>query len=509
MIEGAVRPIREDHDMSTRFLAALGAAAFVCSCNGSGQKAVQSADARVDALFNAPAGVPCIQLIATAPSRSANRMFSVTPGQNTSSLLLNAVPTGTVMFSGQAFDLACGFVDITTQPTWVADDVTLQVNPGPPVSVQLNFHARANANVGVNFSGDAYTVTTIAGTGTIPGITDGVGTGATFAGPNSAALSPDGTKLFIGDRNLGTVGNTLGMAIRQLDVATGQVTTVAGSLTATGTADGPGATARFNRLFSVAFSGTNLLIADSCAIRSMTTTPPFTVTTLIGTRSAANPNLWNCAPPTSTLGSSDLDLAVRGTDVYVADSTRFVVWKVSFASTPPTITLVAGVPDSSGSDDGSIATAHLLGPAGLVFPFVGDDPFYLVEEDVLISNAYGLVRQISSFADSVLTVAGAPQAGFVSTDGLGTQALFAQPRRAVSDGTSLFIGDVFSVRRMDLNTNAVVTIAGDMTTAGFADGAGPAARFNAAFGIARDSRHGNLFVADQGNFAIRKLAPPH
>ena len=54
----------------------------------------------------------------------------------------------------------------------------------------------------------------------------------------------------------------------------------------------------------------------------------------------------------------------------------------------------------------------------------------------------------------------------------------------------------------------VVTIAGDMTTSGSADGVGGAARFNAAFGITRDSRNGTLYVADQGNFAIRKVTPP-
>ena len=493
--------------MSMRSFATLGAAALACACSGSAQKTLPVADARVDALFSSPAGVSCIQLIASAPLRTATRTFSVTPGQNTASLLLNGVPTGTVMFSGQAFNVACGLVDITTQPSWVADDVTLQVNPGPPISVQLNFHARTNANVGVNFAGDAYTVTTIAGTGTVPGTADGIGAAARFAGPNNCALSADRTKLFVGDRNDGDAGG-FGMAIRQIDLATGAVTTIAGSLTALGTADGPGATARFSRLFSMALSGSNLLIADRCAIRSMSTTPPFNVTTLIGTRQAANPNAWDCTPAVSRLGAQDLDIAVRGTDVYAADTTHFVVWKISFASTPPVISLVAGVPDSSGSDDGPIATAHLLGPSGLVFPFVGDDPFYLIEEDVLISNAYGLVRRISPFFDSVITVAGAPQAGFVSTDGLGTQALFAQPRRGVSDGTSIFIGDIFSVRRMDLNTNAVVTIAGDMATTGFADGVGAAARFTAAFGIARDSRNGALYVADQGNFAIRKLTPP-
>jgi hypothetical protein len=494
--------------MKMRLVAALGAGALVCSCSGSDQKTVQSTDARVDALFSAPAGVSCIQLIATAPSRTANRMFSVTPGQNTTSLLMNGVPTGSVLFSGQAFSLACGFVDISTQPSWVADDVTLQVNPGPPISLQLNFHARTNANVGVNFTGDAYTVTTIAGTGTVAGTADGVGAAARFAGPNSCALSADRTKLFVGDRNDGSAGG-LGMAIRQVDLATGAVTTLAGSLTVLGTADGPGATARFSRLFSMALSGTNLLIADRCAIRSMSTTPPFNVTTLLGTRQAANPNAWDCSPAASRLGGQDLDIAVRGSDVYAADSTHFVVWKISFASSPPAISLVAGVPDSSGLDDGTIATAHLLGPTGLVFPFVGDDPFYLIESDIQISNAFGLVRRISPFFDSVLTVAGAPQAAFVSTDGLGTQALFAQPRRGVSDGASVFIGDIFSVRRMDLNTNAVVTIAGDMAATGFADGVGAAARFTAAFGIARDSRNGNIFIADQGNFAIRKVTPPN
>ncbi len=56
--------------------------------------------------------------------------------------------------------------------------------------------------------------------------------------------------------------------------------------------------------------------------------------------------------------------------------------------------------------------------------------------------------------------------------------------------------------------DTVVTIAGDMTTPGFADGVAGAARFNAAFGITRDSRNGVLYVADQGNFAIRKVTPP-
>src|SRR5260370_14909250 len=150
--------------MGFRDLATGGAVAVAWACNGSEQKGLQVTDARVNALFNSPAGISCIQLIASAPLRTATRTFSVTPGQNTASLLLNGVPTGTVMFSGQAFNVACGLVDITTQPSSVAADLTLQVNPGPPISVQLNFHARTDANVRVNFADHAYTVTTIPGT---------------------------------------------------------------------------------------------------------------------------------------------------------------------------------------------------------------------------------------------------------------------------------------------------------------------------------------------------------
>src|SRR5712671_1674711 len=149
--------------MSKRSLAALGAAVLVCACSGSEQKTLPMTDARVNALFNTPTGVSCIQLIATTPTRSASKSFSVTPGQTTAGLTFNAIPTGAVMFSGVAFDVPCGFVVPGTEPTWIADDLTLQVSSGPPVPVQLNFHARGTATIGANFTGDAYTVTTIAG----------------------------------------------------------------------------------------------------------------------------------------------------------------------------------------------------------------------------------------------------------------------------------------------------------------------------------------------------------
>lgn len=53
---------------------------------------------------------------------------------------------------------------------------------------------------------------------------------------------------------------------------------------------------------------------------------------------------------------------------------------------------------------------------------------------------------------------------------------------------------------------AITLVAGDATAAGSLDATGTAARFRNPHGIAVDSS-GNLYVADRGNFTIRKITP--
>src|SRR6266851_6135281 len=173
-----------DPKMTMRSLAALAALALACGCSGSGQKAIQFSDARINAVFLAPGGVACIVLVATSPTRSATKSISVSPGANTVTLSFPSIPTGHVMFSGVAYNTPCGAVDSTTVPSWVADDVTAAVTAAATASVQLNFHGNGSATVGGNFTGDAYTVTTIAGLGNTAGSADGPATAAArFQGP--------------------------------------------------------------------------------------------------------------------------------------------------------------------------------------------------------------------------------------------------------------------------------------------------------------------------------------
>lgn len=476
---------------------AVAAALFVCACGGTQNAGIEVTDMQVQALFSVPASdVSCIQITASAARTSVSKKFGVTPGQGTAALLLTGIPTGKVLFSGQAFAEPCAQAFTIT---WVAEDVSAIVTPAFTASVTLTFRASGSATVGGNFVGDDYVVTTIAGAAGSQGSVDAQGAFARLQGPN--ALTMIGNKLYFVDRNLSNVAGFVGMTVRSLDLTSNQVTTLAGNPNEVGALDGDGLNARFQTLRGIAASGGNLYLIDRCAIRVMSTTPPFHVGTLIGTPNANN-TAWLCggaSPFTSNL----LDIVARPSGIFVADGGQFAVYRVDPVS--HAVTLVAGTPGVSGADDSldSPLTATFLSPTGLVFPFSDDDTFVVADGDLTANT--NLIRGASPFG--VTTVAGGMSATFASVDGQGMNARFAQLRRMASDGKSLFVGDIFGVHRFDLQTSVSVTIAGSQTETGSADGVGTAARFNAAFGIVRDAATGALYVADQGNFTIRKLTP--
>jgi len=97
-------------------------------------------------------------------------------------------------------------------------------------------------------------VTTVACSGTEGG-SDGVGEAAEFHNPVGITISPDGSALFVADHD--------NNKIRRVEVATGAVTTLAGS-GAQGSADGVGGAAEFSGPCGVAISpdGGALFVAD-------------------------------------------------------------------------------------------------------------------------------------------------------------------------------------------------------------------------------------------------------
>ncbi|WP_299345622.1 gluconolaconase [uncultured Pseudoxanthomonas sp.] len=94
-----------------------------------------------------------------------------------------------------------------------------------------------------------------------------------------------------------------------------------------------------------------------------------------------------------------------------------------------------------------------------------------------------------------------------ASDGLGANARFDDPWGIVvmEDGTRYVAdaGDNNRIRRI-ARDGSVATLAGGRE--GFIDGAGTVAAFHTPSALARDAQ-GNLYVADTGNHAIRKVTP--
>jgi DNA-binding beta-propeller fold protein YncE len=111
----------------------------------------------------------------------------------------------------------------------------------------------------------------------------------------------------------------------------------------------------------------------------------------------------------------------------------------------------------------------------------------------------------ASWAARVALLAGDGEEGVL--DGAAAQSRFSDPFGvAVDPRGTVFVadgGDSNRIRRIERD-GTVSTFAGGRE--GYADGAGAAAAFHTPSALALD-RFGNLYVADTGNHAIRKIAP--
>lgn len=144
--------------------------------------------------------------------------------------------------------------------------------------------------------------------------------------------------------------------------------------------------------------------------------------------------------------------------------------------------------------------------AGTIAQF--NDPYGVatdVSGNVFIADAdNNAVRKITP-TGIVSTVAGDGTRGFKNGD--GANAEFNFPHALVVDSLgNIYVADTFNEMIRKITPAGVVsTFAGD-GTAGFANGAGTIAEFNAPSGITID-RYGNLFVSDSNNQRIRKITP--
>lgn len=124
----------------------------------------------------------------------------------------------------------------------------------------------------------------------------------------------------------------------------------------------------------------------------------------------------------------------------------------------------------------------------------------------LYIGTYTKIRKMDLTTLAVTTVAGVTSTGYL--DGAGASAQFSSIRSLIIIGTKMYILDASNnrIRAIDLGTNVVSTIAGSGSAA-FADGNGTSASFSLSIGNAKMTTDGvkYLFITDSGNCAIRKV----
>lgn len=318
-------------------------------------------------------------------------------------------------------------------------------------------------------------VTTLAGSPGTYGSNNGTGSGATFNFP--LGITTDGTNVYVADYNNGL--------IRQIVIATGVVTTLAGG--AGGGIDGTGTSAGFTSPQSLTVINGDLYVVDSEVIRKIVISTGV-VTTFAGGAGGSSDGVGTAASfhfPTSITND--------GTSLYVTDAGNSTLRKIDISSA--TVTTLAGTPGNVGSDDGVGAAASFNNSHDLTS--VGGNLY-------VTDFASNTVRKVVLSTSTVSTYAGlAPIYSY--EDGSGNEATFSVPTEAVSVGGSLYVVDqgYYTIRKVDTSTGAVSTFVGVPGYSGDTDGNGNSATFGAPQGIATDGT--NLYITDVGNQTIRKI----
>jgi sugar lactone lactonase YvrE len=377
-------------------------------------------------------------------------------------------------------------------------------------------------------------VTTLAGTAGIFGSADGTGAAASFSYPEGVAVDGAGN-VFVADSDwTGNfyLANTSNNTIRKITPA-GVVTTLAGSAGLSGSADGTVAAALFNEPWGVAVDGAgNVFVADSGNNTIRKITPSGAVTTLAGTAGSSG-SADGTGAAARFYGPSGVAVDGSG-NVFVADSQNCTIRKIAPSGV---VTTLAGTAGILGSADGTGAAARFGYPQGVAVDGSGN---------VFVADSgNSTIRKITP-SGVVTTLAGtAGSSG--SADGTGAAASFSHPRGVAVDGSgNVFVADSLdnTIRKItpsgvvttlagmagdpesvavDGSGNVFVAVAGNSTiqkitpsgvvttlagtagSSGSADGTGAAALFNEPWGVAVDGS-GNVFVADSGNNAIRKIS---
>ncbi|HIG76881.1 MAG TPA: hypothetical protein EYQ48_02840 [Candidatus Lambdaproteobacteria bacterium] len=256
---------------------------------------------------------------------------------------------------------------------------------------------------------DNGTVTILAGTGS-SGSANGVGTLASFNQPKG--ITTDGTNLYVAD--------SFNHLIRQIGIDNRSVTTLAGS--GFGTSDGIGTLARVRRPYGITTDGTNLYVADTNnhTIRQIGIDNR-SVTTLAGTVGSSG-----SANGVGTAASFFFPMGITtdGTNLYVADKDNDLIRQIGIDNR--SVTTLAGTVGSPGSANGVGTAASFYGPTGITTDgtnlYVAEHDNHLIRQIVISTGEVTTLAGRSSGGGSAIddngTAARFNNPAGITTDGI-------------------------------------------------------------------------------------------
>jgi sugar lactone lactonase YvrE len=410
-----------------------------------------------------------------------------------------ASPTGTVQFKN-------GNTLLSTAKTLTpsgskydgADESTATLTTTLPVGTDLLTASYTSSNTSkfVNSSAGISTssvIETVAGNGTAgsSGL-KGQATAAELYAPTAVATDSAGD-LFIADYN--------NSRVLEVTHATGVITLVAGNGKYGYSGDGGKATAA--ELdgpdgIAVNSAGTLLFVSDGYndRIREVNLTSGI-ITTVAGNGKYGYSGDGGKATAAELDYPSGIALNSTGSLLFIADTCNDRIREVNVSSGIITTAAGNGKYGFSG-DNGQATAAELSYPSGVAVDSAGD--LFIADTD---NNR---IREVNVSSGKITTVAGNGTAGStVGANSLATASELYQPMGvAVDSNGNLFIADTQNDRVREVSAGKISTVAGSGTAAYNGDNI-TAGQVFLPEGVAVDA-DGDLFIADFGNERIRELA---
>lgn len=296
------------------------------------------------------------------------------------------------------------------------------------------------------------------------GYENGPASTAKFASPFGVTVDKDGT-VYVADLN--------NSRIRKISTSM-NVTTLAD--------------VTFSSIYGVVVDATgNVFVGESGNHRIRKVSPSGEVTTFAGSGAQGSVDGNGIAAQFDTPTHLAID---AGNNIYVVEKGR--IRKV----TPNgTVTTIAGN-GTAGYADGNGEAAMFNDARGIAVDasgnlYIGDSQNHRIRKVTQAGQVTTLAGNFGGYVDGKLATASFEYPGGIAIDG----------------GGNLYVSDEGNqVVRKITPDGVVVTLAGDGTY-GFINGAGEEARFRNPSGLAVDAS-GNVYIADQSNNVIRKVAMP-